>query len=37
MSKTACANNRINGDLEINAMPEIRIAITLKSNNVCLI
>jgi len=37
MSNNACANIRINGDLEINATPDIRIAMALNSNNVCLI
>jgi hypothetical protein len=37
MSNTACANNRRNGDLEINVMPAIRTAMALNSNNVCLI
>jgi hypothetical protein len=37
MSNTACANIRINGDLEINAMPDIRMAMALNSNKVCLI
>jgi hypothetical protein len=37
MSNTACANIRRNGDLEINAMPDIRIAMALNSNNMCAI
>ncbi len=37
MSNTACANVRKNGDFEINAIPDIRIAMALNSNNVCLI
>jgi hypothetical protein len=37
MSNNACDNIRINGDLEINAIPDIRMAMALNSNNVCLI
>jgi hypothetical protein len=31
MSNTACANVRRNGDLEINAMPDIRMAVALRA------
>ncbi len=36
MSNTACANVKRNGDFEINAMPDIRMAMALNNNNVCL-
>ncbi|MCD4766136.1 MAG: hypothetical protein K8R34_06470 [Methanosarcinales archaeon] len=35
MSSTACANIRIDGDLEKNAMPDIRTAMTLNNKKVC--
>jgi hypothetical protein len=37
LSNTACDNIRRECDREINAMPDIRTAMTLNSNNVCLI
>ena len=37
MSNTACANIRSNGDLEIKAIKDIRIAMPLKNKNVCFI
>jgi hypothetical protein len=37
MSNTACANIRSKDDLEINAIPDIKMATALNINNVCLI
>ncbi|MBC2697236.1 MAG: hypothetical protein HF976_14350 [ANME-2 cluster archaeon] len=37
MSNTACANIRIDGDLEKNAIPDIRTAMTLNNKKVCLV
>ena len=37
MSNTACANVSRNGDLEINAIPDMRTAMTLNNKKICYI